>query len=197
MGKKLGYEAKFGVEFEWLVQETPESLQEKGFRGMTPITPGMFGYSLLRPAQNELFLMTLCFNSMHLASCRGLHTETGPGFSSRNHCTRSCNLCGSSRLVQNGNQTIGISPRDHAPTFMAKWNAVTWLLGTPPSESVQGWRPVFHDSNAPHRCLTFLNHTSPDNYNYSPIFLLLAPTVNKLQATRRRHVGAHKGKLGS
>ena len=37
----LGFEPLVGVEFEFfLFQETPQSLQEKGFRGMTPADPG-------------------------------------------------------------------------------------------------------------------------------------------------------------
>jgi glutamine synthetase len=77
----MGFSAAFGLEFEWFnFKETPQSLREKGFVRPEPITPGMFGYSLLRAGQNQPF-----FNAImdELGAFRvpieGLHTETGPG----------------------------------------------------------------------------------------------------------------------
>src|SRR4051812_49216759 len=51
-----GYAATFACEFEFFVfKETPESLNAKGFRNLTPLSPGMFGYSWLREGQNSEF----------------------------------------------------------------------------------------------------------------------------------------------
>jgi glutamine synthetase len=45
----MGYHAEFAQEFEWFnFKETPQSLQQKQFTRMEPLTPGMFGYSILR-----------------------------------------------------------------------------------------------------------------------------------------------------
>jgi len=76
-----GYKPYFSQEFEWFnFQETPDSAQAKSFRNLTPLTPGMFGYSILRSTLNNPFFTDL----FHLLNkfgvpLEGLHTETGPG----------------------------------------------------------------------------------------------------------------------
>lgn len=77
----MGFTPLFSQEFEWFnFSETPSSAQEKGFRDLTPLTPGMFGYSILRstlknPFFTDLFELLTKFN----IPIEGLHTETGPG----------------------------------------------------------------------------------------------------------------------
>ncbi|MCZ4225483.1 glutamine synthetase family protein [Pedobacter rhodius] len=77
----LGFSPFFAQEFEWFnFSETPESVQEKGFSNLKPLTPGMFGYSILRSTlknefMNDLFGLLNKFN----IPIEGLHTETGPG----------------------------------------------------------------------------------------------------------------------
>ncbi|MEM9833540.1 MAG: glutamine synthetase family protein [Bacteroidota bacterium] len=77
----LGYSPMFSQEFEWFnFAETPETLNGKSFTNIEPLTPGMFGYSLLRsslnsPFFNDLFDLLLQFD----VPLEGLHTETGPG----------------------------------------------------------------------------------------------------------------------
>src|SRR3569833_2112900 len=76
-----GYRAEFAQEFEWFnFAETPQSLNEKSFTNLERLTPGMFGYSILRTSlnddfYNDLFDLMLQFN----IPLEGLHTETGPG----------------------------------------------------------------------------------------------------------------------
>src|SRR5688572_17264868 len=44
-----GFTPYFAQEFEWFnFSETPQSAHEKNYQGLTPLTPGMFGYSILR-----------------------------------------------------------------------------------------------------------------------------------------------------
>ncbi len=68
-------------EFEWFnFSETPKSVRQKNFQGLEPLTPGMFGYSILRsslqnPFFTDLFELLKKFN----VPLEGLHTETGPG----------------------------------------------------------------------------------------------------------------------
>ncbi|WP_316185611.1 glutamine synthetase [Bradyrhizobium sp. SZCCHNRI1003] len=77
----LGYEAFAGVEYEFFMfNETPDSVRAKGYRNLETLTPGYFGYSLLRSsAHSELYddLLDLC-EKMEMP-LEGLHTETGPG----------------------------------------------------------------------------------------------------------------------
>src|SRR5882724_10394552 len=47
--QQMGFEVKVGFEYEFFVfAETAFSIREKGFRNLKPISPGFFGYSMLR-----------------------------------------------------------------------------------------------------------------------------------------------------
>lgn len=60
--------------------ETPETLVEKNHVGLTPLTQGMFGYSLLRPTQNlEFYDGAYDLLREFKIDLEGWHTETGPG----------------------------------------------------------------------------------------------------------------------
>ena len=78
---EMGFQPFFSQEFEWFnFEETPKSFAAKGSVNPTPLTPGMFGYSILRstekaPFFNELFDLLCAFD----IPIEGLHTETGPG----------------------------------------------------------------------------------------------------------------------
>ena len=76
-----GLAAQFGAELEfWVFKETPESLREKDFRKLTPISPGMFGYSWLREEQNRAFCHAIMDEMAAFdIALEALHTETGPG----------------------------------------------------------------------------------------------------------------------
>ena len=77
----LGYTPSFAQEFEWFnFAETPQSANDKGFRNLSPLTPGMFGYSVLRSTLQNPFFTDL-FNLLKKFDIplEGLHTETGPG----------------------------------------------------------------------------------------------------------------------
>jgi glutamine synthetase len=76
-----GCSPMFSQEFEWYnFAETPQTANDKHFKNLTPLTPGMFGYSILRssyenPYITDLFEWLKKFN----VPLEGLHTETGPG----------------------------------------------------------------------------------------------------------------------
>jgi glutamine synthetase len=79
--EKMGFTAVFSQEFEWFnFIETPKSARDKNYQQLQPLTPGMFGYSVLRttlqqPFFNDLFELLNKFD----IPVEGLHTETGPG----------------------------------------------------------------------------------------------------------------------
>lgn len=79
--KAAGYLPQFAQEFEWFnFAETPQSAHEKGFRNMQPLTPGMFGYSILRSTLKNDFFTDLFEKLQQFGiPVEGLHTETGPG----------------------------------------------------------------------------------------------------------------------
>ncbi|CAN6664574.1 hypothetical protein TRVA0_036S00386 [Trichomonascus vanleenenianus] len=70
-----------GAELEFYqFKETSESLQRKNGLDLTPLTPGMFGYSIQRPTLNKDYY----YDILHTCEQFGVpleswHTETGPG----------------------------------------------------------------------------------------------------------------------
>ena len=79
--ESMGFAPSVAAEFEFFVfDETPHSVREKGFRELKNLTPGWFGYSMLRASVESEFhrsLLKLC-DEMDMP-IEGLHTETGPG----------------------------------------------------------------------------------------------------------------------
>ncbi|GIW72840.1 MAG: glutamine synthetase [Planctomycetota bacterium] len=103
----LGYAPVFGLEIEWFnFRESPQSLAEKGYAqptplawlgggggtGLvadaaaggplqpTPLSPGMFGYSILRAGLHRPYFHALMDElGRFRVPLEGLHTETGPG----------------------------------------------------------------------------------------------------------------------
>ncbi len=78
---RMGFDPYAALEYEFFMfSETPESIREKHFRNLRPMTPGWFGYSMLRNSTHaEIYheILELC-ESMNFP-LEGLHTETGPG----------------------------------------------------------------------------------------------------------------------
>lgn len=79
--EKAGFTPYFSQEFEWFnFEETPQSLHEKNFNKLNALTPGMFGYSILRSTYRNDFFTALFEDTRKLnVPLEGLHTETGPG----------------------------------------------------------------------------------------------------------------------
>jgi glutamine synthetase len=79
--EKMGFMPMTGMEFEWFnFLETPHSWAAKKGVGAEQLTPGMFGYSLLRMNQNQDFFNALMDEMLAFGiPIEGLHTETGPG----------------------------------------------------------------------------------------------------------------------
>ena len=76
-----GLTLKAGFEYEFFVfDETPHSVREKHYRDLRPLTPGNFGYSMLRASGNaDLFRGLMNYCEEIGTPLEGLHCETGPG----------------------------------------------------------------------------------------------------------------------
>jgi len=71
----------FSEEFEWTnFLGHPNQLEETNYQKLTPITPGMFGYSPLRPElSKDYFNEIYDFLAEFDIPLEAMHTETGPG----------------------------------------------------------------------------------------------------------------------
>ena len=78
---KQGFSPIFSQEFEWYnFAETPQTVNNKQFKNLTPLTPGMFGYSILRSSlENPYFTDLFELLKKFSVPLEGIHTETGPG----------------------------------------------------------------------------------------------------------------------
>ncbi|KAH8921435.1 glutamine synthetase/guanido kinase [Atractiella rhizophila] len=120
--KAEGLEAFCGAEYEYFnFQETPQSLADKKFRDPVPLTPGMHGYSLLRPNLNREYfdsIFTEC-NAFGI-EIEGHHTETGPGvFETALAYTSALRMADNASLFKLSTKLLG-SKYGIMPTFMAK-----------------------------------------------------------------------------
>ena len=77
----MGFQVTAACEFEFFMfEETPHSVRDKAYRDLQTISPGFFGYSVMRSSVHAEFyheLLQLC-SDMDFP-LEGLHTETGPG----------------------------------------------------------------------------------------------------------------------
>ena len=121
---KLGLQPMCGMEFEWFnFAETPQSWADKRGVNPTPITPGMFGYSLLRANHSREFFKALM---EELAAFRvpleGLHTETGPGvYEAAILFSGALEAADRALLFKGATKEIG-ARFGIMPSFMAKWH---------------------------------------------------------------------------
>jgi glutamine synthetase len=123
--EKLGFAATFGCEFEFfLFKETPASLHAKGFRGLEPLSPGMFGYSWVREGQNsELVHAILDEMAFFDIEIEAFHTETGPGvYEAALRYDDALRMADKAALFKTALKQL-CARRGLACTFMAKWNA--------------------------------------------------------------------------
>jgi glutamine synthetase len=123
--EKLGFAPMCGIEYEWFnFAETPQSWAAKKGVGPETITPGMFGYSLLRMGDQRGFFNAL-MDEMYAfgVPIEGLHTETGPGvYEVALQFSGALEAADRAILFKTGAKEIG-KRFGVMPSFMAKWNA--------------------------------------------------------------------------
>jgi glutamine synthetase len=122
--EKLGLQAMCGMEFEWFnFAETPQSWAEKKGVDPEPITPGMFGYSLLRANHAREFFKALMEEmGAYGVPIEGLHTETGPGvYEAAIQFSAALEAADRALLFKGATKEIG-ARFGIMPSFMAKWH---------------------------------------------------------------------------
>lgn len=153
-GQKLGFEAMCGMEFEWFnFRETPHTWAAKNGAPPEPITPGMFGYSLLRMADNPGFFNALMDEMLAFqVPIEGLHTETGPGvYEAALGFSSALQQADRAILFKTGAREIG-KRFGIMPSFMAKWSQqYPGCSGHIHQSLSDGKANLFFDGKAPRR----------------------------------------------
>ena len=151
--EKLGFSVMTGMEFEWFnFLETPQTWAAKKGVDPTTLTPGMFGYSLLRVNENREFFKALMeeMAAFHVP-IEGLHTETGPGvYEAAILFSEALEQADRAVLFKTGAKEIG-SRFGIMPSFMAKWNQhYPGCSGHVHQSLTDGKQNVFYDAQGRH-----------------------------------------------
>ena len=150
----MGYSASAAAEFEFFVfSETPDSVRAKGYRALGSLTPGYFGYSMLRSSVHaELYQALLQLAAEMRMPIEGLHTETGPGVmeAALQYC-EALEAADRAALFKTFTKVM-MQRRGLMATFMAKWSQQ--LPGQSGhlhvSMTRQDGSAVFYDERKPH-----------------------------------------------
>ena len=123
--EERGWRPVASCEFEFFFfKETPATLREKNYRGLTPLSPGMFGYSVYRASANSQLVSDLV-RYMKAFDCEieGIHTETGPGvYEVALACDDALKAADRAQLFKCATKEIA-ARHGLIACFMAKWNA--------------------------------------------------------------------------
>ncbi|NVK44216.1 MAG: glutamine synthetase [Oceanospirillaceae bacterium] len=182
--ERLGFDAYAAFEYEFfLFDETPDSIREKGYRNLKPITPGFFGYSMLRNSVHaELHRDLLDLARRMDFPIEGLHTETGPGvLEAALQVDRAAEAADKAALFKTFTK-VWAQRNNLMATFMAKWS------DDYPGQSghihmslrhKDGSGSAFHDPAQPNNIGRLQRHFIAGQQRLMPELLaMLAQTVN-------------------
>lgn len=200
----LGFKAWAACEFEFfLFEETPKSVRDKHYQQMTSITPGFFGYSVLRSSVMAEFyndFMDYC-NAMDMPM-EGFHTETGPGVLEAALAVDSALNAADKAALFKTFTKVYAQRNGMMATFMAKWSA------NYPGQSghmhvslhkKDGTSAFYDEAGGEHKMSETMRHFIGGQQALMPEFLaMIACTVNSytrlipVPGHRQRPVGALK-----
>jgi glutamine synthetase len=179
---KLGFQVLAGMEYEWFnFRETSKSLADKGYVRPEPISPGMFGYSLIRANQNQPFFRALMEEMLQFGiPIEGLHTETGPGvYEAAILYTAGIEAADRAILFKQAAKEIG-HRFGIMPSFMAKWSTqYPGCSGHIHQSLSDGKKNLFYDAKNPHRMSKlFESYLAGQLLLLEDLQAMYAPTVN-------------------
>ena len=179
----LGFDVSAAFEYEFFMfNETPNSVREKNYKNLTPITPGFFGYSMIRNSvHSELYAELLKLSEDMDFPIEGLHTETGPGVLEAALVYDKAADAADKAALFNTFIKIWAQRKDMMATFMAKWSKD--LPGQSGhihiSLSDKSGSSVFHDPSKEFNMSDIQRHFLAGQQRYMPEFLAMtSPTIN-------------------
>lgn len=183
-GREMGFEAFGSLEYEFFIfNETPESVREKGFRNLKPLTPDMMGYSMLRSSVHcELHRELLALAEAMDFPIEGLHTETGPGVLEAALAVDGALSAADKGALFKVFTKVWAQRRGLMATFMAKWSPDY------PGQSghihlslreIESSKSAFFDAEKPDQMSDTQRHFVAGQQKLMPEFLaMFAPTIN-------------------
>lgn len=189
--RKLGFEPVGAIEFEFFFfKETPHGIREKNYRNLNTLTPGMFGYSVLRASsQQELVHSILRGMKEYDIELEGFHTETGPGvYEAAIKYDTFVKIADKAALFKTSLKEIA-AQHDVMVTFMAKVSAT--LPGCSGHLHHSLWdrdlkKNLFADPKGEYGMSPLFRHYVAGQVQAMPeMMALIAPTINSYKRTGR------------
>jgi glutamine synthetase len=181
--RSMGFAVKCASEYEFfLFKETPESVRAKHYSDLTPLTPGMFGYSWLRASENAPLVHALQdgLNAFDI-EIEGFHTETGPGvYEAAIKYDSLIRAADKAALFKTAAKEI-CARHGVMPCFMAKFsNGLPGCSGhLHQSLWTEKGEPLFFDAKDDRKLSKTLKHYVAGQVALMPAFTaLIAPTIN-------------------
>jgi len=174
--------AAFEYEF-FLFDETPDSVRDKGYQNLKPITPGNFGYSVLRnTVHSELYQDLLQLAETMDFPIEGLHTETGPGVLEAAITVDSAREAADKAILFKTFTKAWAQRRNMMATFMAKWSndfpGQSGHIHISLRRKDDG-QSVFYDAGKEHHMSDTQRHFLAGQQKYMPeLCAMYAQTVN-------------------
>jgi glutamine synthetase len=184
---KAGYTARFAAEYEFfLFRENQHSVRDKGYKNLSPLDRGMFGYSAIRASQSSDLVHGLIDNlEAFNVPVEGIHTETGPGvFEVAIGHDETIPAADKAVLFKTACKEI-LAAQGVMPTFMAK--PIANMPGCSGHTHQSLWRdgqPAFHDGDDPDGLSSTFRHYLAGLVHLLPdLMALLCPTINSFKRT--------------
>ncbi len=181
-GMGLGLNLAFEYEF-FVFEETPHSVREKNYQNLKPVTPGMFGYSVIRNStQSETFQGLMDYMGAMKVEIEGLHCETGPGvWEAAIKYNNALVTCDNANIFKTFTK-VHLQKKGLMPTFMARWNATLPGMGGHMHQSVydlKSGKNLFFDAGKKHNMSSLMQSYLAGQIKYTKSFLaMISPTIN-------------------
>jgi len=179
----MGYQVFAGFEYEFFVfEETPDSVRAKHFKNLKPITPDMFGYSVIRNSVwSDLYRDLLANCEAMDIPIEGLHEETGPGVLEAAITVDTALAAADKAALFKTFAKVIAQRRGLMATFMAKWSQDYPGQSGHIHMSLRdsAGKPVFHDAAKPHGMSDAMRWFVGGQQKLMPELLaMISPTVN-------------------
>ncbi len=180
----LGYGAKMSFEYEFFIfNETPQSVRDKHYRDLVPLSPGMFGYSVLRTqTHGNLFNEFMDYCLQHDFALEGLHCETGPGVWEAAIAVDEAGRAADKAALFKTFAKGFFQRREMMATFMAKWSMDYPGQSGHLHQSLidkQSGTGVFFDGSAEYGMSQVQRHYVAGLQKYlKPFLAMTSPTIN-------------------
>lgn len=178
----IGFNLSFEYEF-FVFDETPHSVREKNYQNLKTLTPGMFGYSVLRNStQSDLFQGLMDYFTAMNVEIEGFHCETGPGvWEAAIHYSDALSSCDRANIFKTFTK-VYLQKRNIMATFMAKWNSSFPGMGGHMHQSaydLKTGKSLFHDTKEKHNMSSLMQSYLAGQMKYTKSFLaMISPTIN-------------------